>query len=61
MKDKFLTLLLKLHMSFLIKCNKNDNYDFLENNFEKIIANMYDMNFEQKQPSYWIRVMAFKN
>ena len=60
-KYKFLTFLLKLNITFLINLKEENKYNFLNNKYEKIVADMYEMNSENEQPSWWMRALVIKN
>ena len=61
LKSKFLTILLKFNLTFMIKIKEENNYDFLDTKYEKIIADMYEMNSEHYKPSWWMRALIVKN
>lgn len=57
-KFRLIHYLLKLNLTFLIKINNSDEYNFLKNKYEKVIANLYGMNSEHKEASWWMRVVV---
>lgn len=61
LKHKFFTLLLKLNFTFLINIKDEKKYSFLNSKYEKIIAEMYEMNSKNDNPSWWIRALITKN
>ncbi len=60
-KFRFLYFLLKLNFIFFVNLKEDEKYNFLNSKYEKILANMYQMNDLNNEPSWWIRAVATKN
>ena len=60
-KSKLISIILKLYLTFLIRIIDERKYSFLDNKNEKIIADIYEMNSEQDQPSWWMRALIIKD
>ena len=60
-KSKLISIILKLNLTFLIRIIDERKYSFLDNKNEKIIADIYEMNSEQDQPSWWMRALIIKD
>ena len=60
-KFRFFNFLLRLNLIFFINFKEDEKYSFLNSKYEKIVANMYQMNEVNNEPSWWIRSVAIKN